>query len=311
MGNICLKLFSSKFDRYPYLNLTRMTQPLIIGKNGQLSKSFRQVTDMNCTCLSSEDLDLRKTNFIKQILKEYNPSLILNFSSFNNVDLAESSYDSFLINSIAIKEISEFCFDSDIPLIHISTDFVFDGTSGNYSEQSVTNPVNRYGESKYLGEKYIQEILSHYMIIRTSWLYSSQKDTGNFFNKILNSYLSEGAEFMGAYDSIGSPTSATTLSEFLVSVIPMFLSDKDVSGLYHFANLGEVSRFSFIETILLELNRKFSLGLPNVKKVSNNDFNLAASRPLNTSLDCRKIIDVFNYELLDWKRGLRVEVNKI
>ena len=111
-----------------------MTQPLIIGKNGQLSKSFRQVSDMNCTCLSSEELDLRRTNFIKQILKEKNPSLILNFSSFNDVDLAESSEDCFLINSIAIKEISEFCFDSNT-LDYISTDFVFDGKSGNYSEK--------------------------------------------------------------------------------------------------------------------------------------------------------------------------------
>ena len=72
------------------------------------------------------------------------------------------------------------------------------------------------------------------MIVRTSWLYSSQKDTSNFFNKILNAYLSEGTEFMGAYDSIGSPTSATTLSEFLVSVIPKFLSDKDVSACLSF-----------------------------------------------------------------------------
>ena len=109
----------------------------------------------------------------KRILDENVPTAIINLSSYNEVDSAETSYDNYLINSTAIREIAEYSEDGDIPFMHISTDYVFSGDGGNYTEQAETKPINEYGKAKLQGEDYIREITSHYLIIRTKhWLMS-------------------------------------------------------------------------------------------------------------------------------------------
>ena len=288
-----------------------MKAPLIIGKNGQLARHFRALFNKDYNCLSSKELDLRDTRIIKQVLSNFQPSIILNLSSYNFVDLAETVEDAFLINSLAIKEIAEFCVLEDIPFIHISTDYVFDGEEGNYSEVSAVNPINRYGLSKYEGEQFIRQIMQHYLIIRTSWLYSSFSETNNFFIKILNSYRNKDISLLGASDSIGSPTSAFSLASFLASIILDFIDRPNVTGTYHFSNKGAVSRYDFICGIVEALESKYFQKGPKVKKVSNAFFNLPAARPVNTSLNCKKLEDTFSYELIDWKKGLMVETNKI
>ena len=288
-----------------------MKDILVIGKFGQLSQYFCKELEESYTCLSSQDLDLRETKNIKRILDHNNPSSIINLSSYNDVDSAENSKDNHLINSYAIKEIAEYTKEANIPFIHISTDYVFSGTEENYSEDSEAKPINEYGRAKLMGENYIREISNQYLIIRTSWLYSSIKKRNNFFNKVYSLYLKREKQIKGVTDSFGSPTSAYSFAQTLINIIPKFLNDKDLSGTYHFSNIGNISRFEFIQEILRSLEEKYTLGIPKLEKVKNSDFFLTAERPLNTSLNCNKIKSTFDVDLIDWKEGIRKEIDQI
>ena len=132
---------------------------LVLGKNGQLSKEFQKINKEKTVYLSSQDLDLTKIDSIAPIIQEISPNLIVNFSAYNAVDLAEEDPKNILINSLAIKEIARYSSEREIPLIHISTDYVFDGKANKpYKEKSTKNPLNVYGKTKLDGERSIQKI---------------------------------------------------------------------------------------------------------------------------------------------------------
>ena len=140
---------------------------LIIGKYGQLAKSFKKLQP-NALFLSSKQINLLEIDKIQDILSKYEPNLICNFSAFNDVDRAEVSQKNNLINSEAILELGKFSMANKIPIIHISTDYVFDGTQGDYSEKDQTNPINKYGLAKLNGEKNLLETSYACLIIRTA-----------------------------------------------------------------------------------------------------------------------------------------------
>jgi len=284
---------------------------LIIGKYGQLSTYFCSLSKKKLKVFSSKDLDLRNTENIKNTLKLYSPKAIINFSSYNDVEGAESSIDNKLINSLALKQISEHSRDHQIPLIHISTDYVFNGEKGSYNEEDTTDPINSYGQAKLEGEDYIRSICSEYMIIRTSWLYSCIEGRNSFLNKALEIYLSQKDKVSGATDSIGSPTSAYSLATVLIKIIPLFLEEKNLTGTYHFSNKGRVSRYDFFNKILFYLDKKFDIPPPSLQKVMNSSFDMKARRPEDTSLDCQKIYDTFSIKPTDWEYELLQEINKI
>ena len=124
-------------------------------------------------------------------------------------------------------------------------------------------------------------------------------------------YLNREKQIKGVIDSFGSPTSAFSFAQTLNNIIPKFLNDKNFSGTYHFSNTGNISRFEFIQEILFSLEEKYSLGLPKLEEVKNLDFSLAAARPTNTSLNCNKIKSTFEVDLIDWKEGIRKEIDQI
>jgi len=145
---------------------------LALGKNGQLAKEFQKINQREILYLSSTELDLTCIDSIKFKLEPYHPKIVLNFTAYNFVDQAEENRDNELINSLAVKEIAEYCNAKNILLIHISTDYVFDGLKGNYTETDSVNPINAYGQAKLNGENFIRDICKKYFILRTSWLYS-------------------------------------------------------------------------------------------------------------------------------------------
>lgn len=278
---------------------------LVIGANGQLSKEFQKIHSDKLTCLSSKDLDLRNLDEIYPNLKKYNPDLIINFSAYNFVDLAESDPDNFVINAQAIKKIAEYSKDADIELIHISTDYVFDGKKGNYIESDLMNPINAYGKAKLAGENYIREICSKYFIVRTSWLYSVYEN--NFLDKIVSSYKSE-INLKGADDIIGSPTSARSLANAIYHLIQ---SKSSAYGLYHFSNIGEISKYVFIQSIVDKLASQNQGSNVQVAKAKNKDFKLPANRPYNTSLNSSKFERTFNFKIPLWEKELHSIMSKL
>ena len=279
---------------------------LIIGKYGQLAKSFKKLQP-NALFLSSKQINLLEIDKIQDILSKYEPNLICNFSAFNDVDRAEVSQKNNLINSEAILELGKFSMANKIPIIHISTDYVFDGTQGDYSEKDQTNPINKYGLAKLNGEKHLLETSYACLIIRTAWLFSRFKN--NFLEKIISHIINKD-NLTGAYDCIGSPTSASSLAKAINKIIPKYLDDLSLGGIYHFANHGSASRYELIKEIqrlfLLNSSKKYSP--QEIIKVKNSFFNLPANRPLNTSLNSDKILSTFNIKPSDWKEELKKEI---
>lgn len=279
---------------------------LVIGKYGQLAKSFHKLKP-NAYFLSSKEINLIEIQKIHKILSSYKPKLICNFSAFNKVDEAEKNSKNELINSDSLLELGKFSKERKIPIIHISSDYVFDGTKGDYKESDQTNPVNNYGLAKLSGEQNLTASSYSCLIIRTAWLYSRYKN--NFLEKVINN-IENRHQLAGAYDCIGSPTSATSLAKAIMKIIPQYLNNISLEGIYHFANQGAVSRHEFIEEIQnLFISNSLKKYAPlKIAKVKNSFFNLPAQRPHNTSLNSDKILTTFNIESSCWKEELNQEI---
>ena len=279
---------------------------LVIGKHGQLARCFQEL-DPDANFLSSQQINLLQINEIQEVLSKYKPDVICNFAAFNDVDGAELSENNNLINSDAILELGKFSMARKIPIIHISTDYVFDGAQGNYSENDQTNPINEYGLAKLNGERNLLTSSYACLIIRTAWLYSRFQN--NFLEKIIFN-IANGKNLSGAYDCIGSPTSASSLARAINKIIPKYLDDLSLGGIYHFANQGSASRHELIQEIqnLFIQNSSKKYTPLEITKVRNSFFNLPAKRPQNTSLNSDKILATFNIEPSNWKEELRKEI---
>ena len=279
---------------------------LVIGKHGQLAKCFRELEPDACF-LSSQQINLCETKKIQDILSLYKPSVICNFAAFNNVDEAENNINNNLINSEAMLELGKFSMAKKIPIIHISSDYVFDGSKGNYLEEDRANPINEYGLAKLNGEQNLLESSYSCLIIRTAWLFSRFKN--NFLEKIILNIIDK-KELCGADDCIGSPTSASSLASAINKIIPKYLNDLSLGGIYHFANQGSASRYELIQEIhnlFIKNSSKKYMPL-EITKVKNSLFNLPAKRPHDTSLNSDKILTTFDIKPSNWKEELNKEI---
>ena len=279
---------------------------LVIGKHGQLAKCFRELEPDACF-LSSQQINLCETKKIQDILSIYKPSVICNFAAFNNVDEAENNVNNNLINSKAMLELGKFSMAKKIPIIHISSDYVFDGSKGNYLEEDRANPINKYGLAKLNGEQNLLKSSYSCLIIRTAWLFSRFKN--NFLEKIILNIIDK-KELSGADDCIGSPTSASSLASAINKIIPKYLNDLSLGGIYHFTNQGSASRYELIQEIQnLFIKNSSKKYMPlEITKVKNSLFNLPAKRPHDTSLNSDKILTTFDITPSDWKEELNKEI---
>jgi dTDP-4-dehydrorhamnose reductase len=281
-----------------------MKKILVTGSNGQLGsclkiKSKEQDT-LNFVFLDSKRLDVTNVNQINKVFSENNFDYCINCAAYTAVDQAEDESDiAYNINTLGAKNLAEASKKFKVILIHISTDFVFNGKAETpYKETDTTNPLGVYGTTKLQGEHEIQSILSDYYVIRTSWLYSEFKN--NFVKTMLN-LASKRSELSIVNDQKGTPTNANDLSEAIVKVIN---SDKKAFGLYHFSNLGETTWFNFANKIFELTNTKIKL-IP----VNSSEYVTKALRPKYSVMDKTKIIDTFDLKVLDWEKSLKNHLN--
>lgn len=278
---------------------------LVLGKYGQVATELGLIASDDFIFTSRNEIDLLKPEKIENDLTNFSPRLIINCTAFNNVDDAEKNpIDAFLINSESIKKLAEYSKHSNCPVIHISTDFVFDGSDTIYDESAKKNPLNNYGISKSDGEDHLFSIASKFMILRTSWVYSSIGN--NFLNNIRNSFF-QNKEIYGAKDVYGSPTRAYTIARFINDNYKNFL-ESDFKKIYHICDNGSTSKLDFIQQILIDLAEKNEISNPQVHKVTNDFFNLPAKRPMYSSLDNRNLQKDFNFKINDWKYELKEEI---
>jgi dTDP-4-dehydrorhamnose reductase len=280
---------------------------LVIGKDGQLGKSIKKIStksgkSKNFIFVGRQELNLNNTSKILDYFKDKNFDTIVNCAAYTNVDKAEEEIElSNQINNIAVTELAKIAFAKKIRLIHISTDYVFDGKNHSlYREIDNTNPLNVYGKTKLDGEKAIKKFMPvNGTIIRTSWLYSHYGN--NFVQTILQQGLSKKEVFV-VNDQIGSPTFANDLAIVILKIINQknYIVYDDPTNLYHFSNTGDISWYTFTKEIfkIKNINCK-------VKPVSSLEYPTLAKRPKNSSMDSNKIREKFNLKQSSWNDSLR------
>ena len=278
-----------------------MTTILVTGGNGQLASCIKDVEkqydDLNIIYTDHLELDICNLNQIQTFFKS-NPQInyCINCAAYTAVDKAETeSEKAFEINAIGAKNLAQVCNDHDAILIHVSTDFVFDGEKNEpYTETDVANPISVYGASKLQGEVEIQQALKGHFIIRTSWLYSEYGN--NFMKTILR--LAETRDGISVVsDQIGTPTYAGDLAEIIIQIIN---TKTEKYGIYHYSNEGVASWFEFAKEIFKLTKNKIK-----VNPIPSIEYLTPAKRPKYSVLDKKKIIDVFKIDIPFWRESLK------
>lgn len=273
---------------------------LITGANGQLGKelivAFKN-SKYKIVALSHKDLDITNAENVAYILADEKPAIVINCAAYTAVDKAEAeTLKAYNINESGAKNLAISCKENNIKLIHISTDFVFDGThSMPYLETDSTNPLSVYGKSKLAGELAIQQANSDSIIIRTSWLYSS---FGANFLKTIIRLCNERDELGIVADQIGSPTYAYDLAVAIKSICesPMLTS---TSGLFHFSNQGVGSWYDFAVCIANNIDAK-----TKINPISTNQYPTPATRPHYSVLNTSKIKSTFGIIIPHWQTSV-------
>ena len=278
---------------------------LVTGANGQLGQSVQFIAEnypeIDFIFCSSSDLDITKKESCQAVFDQYKPTFCINTAAYTAVDKAESEPEkAHLINVVGSKNLATACNQYNATLLHISTDFVFDGTKKSpYSEVDIPNPTGVYGQTKLEGEKAVQEICAKHYIVRTSWVYSQ---FGNNFLKTMLRLASEKDSLSVVNDQIGTPTNAVDLATALIAIIEnsrQYPANNNY-GIYNFSNEGQCSWYDFAQKIF-EVNN-ISI---NLQAIPTTSFPTAAKRPAYSVLDKSKIKEVFTLEINDWKNSLK------
>ena len=271
---------------------------LVTGANGQLGQALQSIAnkflDIKFVFCDSTTLDITNKENIDLIFEKYAPGFCINAAAYTAVDKAESEPEkAYLINVEGVKNLAEICKNSHTKLLHISTDFVFDGTKNTpYAEEDFPNPTGVYGITKLKGEQVIQEILDEHFIIRTSWVYS---EYGHNFMKTMLRLANEKGSLTVVNDQIGTPTHALDLAEVLLKII-----STNNYGTYHFSNEGQCSWYDFAKKIF-ELNHVTI----DLKPIPTASFPTPAKRPSYSVLDKTKIKSTFELTINPWEESLK------
>jgi len=282
---------------------------LVTGANGQLGQALQFIAPnypkIDFVFCSSSDLDITNLNNCKQVFKQYKPNFCINSAAYTAVDKAESEPEkAHSINGIGPKNLAEVCKEFNAILLHVSTDFVFDGINSKpYTEEDSPNPTGVYGQTKLDGEKAIQETFDNYFIIRTSWVYSQ---FGNNFMKTMLRLASERDSLSVVNDQIGTPTNAVDLANSLAKICTTYNlqpTTYNLFGIYNFSNEGQCSWYDFAKEIFEINNIKIDL-----KPIPTTSFPTPAKRPAYSVLDKNKIKNTFGVNILDWKESLKTVI---
>lgn len=279
---------------------------LISGQSGQVSRELQnRLGGLGELLVPGRDqLDLAQPGQIRQLIRNLRPDLIINAAAHTAVDLAESEPETaFAINAVAPGIFAEEALALSIPLIHYSTDYVFDGTkAAPYTEDDVPNPLGVYGRSKLAGERAIADVQGQHLVLRTSWVYSSH---GRNFLLTMQRLLQERLELRVVADQIGAPTWAGSIANSTLALIERWQTGGPVNwGTYHLTARGQTSWFGFAQAIGEALRQQ---GKPCAKLVpiASSEYPTPAVRPINSCLDCSRLQHEWGVVLPEWQAALR------
>lgn len=280
---------------------------LVTGAKGQLGSEINYLSH-SCPYefefIDREELDLTDKESIIPFLENSNPDFIINCAAYTAVDQAEDEPElAVQINKIAPREIAKYCKDSGCRLIHISTDYVFDGNFNKpINEEDLPNPKSVYGQTKLDGEKAVQGLLDDAYIIRTSWVYSV---FGNNFVKTMIRLGNERDEINVVSDQFGTPTWARDLADAILQIINQITNSNDQPGIYHYSNEGNISWYDFAGEIM-----KLAKLSCEVNAIGTLEYPTKAERPKYSVLNKSKIKNILNKNIAQWEDSLRQYLNE-
>ena len=275
---------------------------LLFGGNGQLGRELVRASaarTVPLVALSRAQAAIDNEAAVRDAIKRHGPSVVVNAAAYTKVDLAESETDAARqANEVGPAILAAACASARVPLIHISTDFVFDGSKhGAYVEDDPINPINAYGRSKAAGERAVRETARIHAIIRTSWVYG---EFGHNFLKTMLNLAATRDELRVVSDQHGCPTSTSDLAAAILPVAPGLVADQDVAGTYHFAGSGVTTWHGFAARVIAA-QAPLSGRAPRITAISTRDYPTAARRPANSALDCGRFERVFGMRGLPWQ----------
>jgi dTDP-4-dehydrorhamnose reductase len=272
---------------------------LVTGANGQLGKELKKLAPsyprFEFIFLSKEDMPIHHFEMVRHYFNIYQPAYLINCAAYTAVDRAESEKEkAFQVNGEAVGVLAAVCKENNCRFIHISTDYVFDGTAtAPYTEDAATNPQSVYGASKLEGEKQAMQFNPGSVIIRTSWVYS---EYGKNFVKTMLKLMTEKEEINVVNDQVGSPTYAADLAAAILQIIS---SKKWHPGIYHYSNDGIISWYEFAKAI-----KELTGSNCNLNPIPSSQYPTAAKRPAWSVLDTSKIQQSFAINSRSWKESL-------
>lgn len=286
---------------------------LVTGANGQLGKSLRFIEsdfsdDFRFVFTDVAELDITDKTAVLEFAKKMRADFIVNAAAYTAVDKAESDVaKAYLLNETAVRNLAEVAAEIGAMLVHISTDYVFNGKSRTpYAPDMQPDPVSIYGKSKWAGEQAIHASGCRAAIIRTAWLYSPY---GNNFVKTMLRLAESKEKISVVSDQIGCPTLAGDLARFIMRVL-ICENRITAAATYHFANRGQISWFEFAQEIIRQAVKLGAKACP-VVPITTADYPTPASRPNFSVFDLSKTTDDFDFDIPDWKESLTKELPKI
>lgn len=287
---------------------------VLIGNKGQvghevedlaLSKGFEIVGfDVN-------NLDITDFNTVACSLKDNaSANIVINAAAYTNVDKAEDDFDSsYAVNCLGVENLATVCFNNNLPLLHISTDYVFDGfKKGPYSEDDIPRPLSIYGKSKLAGEQALARICHKYIILRVSWVFG--RHGSNFVKTILRLGV-EREELNIIGDQYGCPTPAADVARVLLELAEKIYNGQQVWGIYHYCSLPATNWCEFAKKIIAEARNSILLKTKKINNITTQQYPTKATRPHNTELLVKKIISDYGVKRRDWDSYLAKVIREI
>ncbi|WP_118193377.1 dTDP-4-dehydrorhamnose reductase [Albibacterium indicum] len=274
-----------------------MKKVIVLGGSGQLGQCIQaaDTSGLDIIFCSSQKVNILEEDHLHALFGKERPDVIINCAAYTAVDLAEDDpLKAAAINAQAPELIAKLCLEYNVVLIHISTDFVFDGESPvPRVETDRTDPIGAYGKTKLAGEEAIMHSMEKYIILRTSWLYS---EFGNNFLKTMLRVAKGRKELSVVYDQVGSPTYAMDLAEVIVKIA---LIDEPRYGIYHYSNEGVASWYDFAHAIFQAAKVDV-----NLKPLLSSEYPTKAERPKYSVLDKSKIKNAYSLTIPHWRDSL-------
>lgn len=276
---------------------------LVFGSSGQVATELKALLT-DSVFLGRDNVDLSKDDDLDAVIEQYHPTGIINAAAYTAVDKAEEEETLALkINAQRPREMARSARRLGVPLVHISTDYVFDGSGESaFLPDAATGPLGAYGRTKLRGEEAIRDEGAEYAILRTSWVFSAHG--ANFLKTMLR--LSETRDHLTIVaDQVGGPTPAAAIADACVTILKHLKSDPAKSGIYHYSGAPDVSWADFAREIFAQAGRTV-----HVDDIPTSDYPTPARRPLNSRLDCSSL-SVFGLDRPDWKAGVADTLDKL